>query len=118
MFRSPLTRPAQRVLAAAIAACFGSVTLAQPVGMSVIHGSAILQQDGARTTITTTNGAGTRHSALDWRSFSVPAERSVYFSQPDAASMAINRVTGSDPSSIFGTLGSNGRLVLVNPNGI
>jgi filamentous hemagglutinin family protein len=119
MLRSRLTHPTtQRVLAAAIAACFGSVAVAQPAGMTAIHGTASAQQDGARTTVTTTNGAGTRHSAIDWRSFSVPAERSVYFSQPDAVSTSINRVTGPDPSSIFGTLGSNGRLVLVNPAGI
>ena len=92
--------------------------MAQPVGMTVIHGTATVQQAGAQTTITTTNGAGTNHSAIDWRSFSIPADRGVYFAQPDAASMSINRVTGPDPSSIFGTLGSNGRLVLVNPAGI
>nr|WP_240980402.1 filamentous hemagglutinin N-terminal domain-containing protein [Ramlibacter agri] len=86
--------------------------------MSVLHGTATLQQDGAHTTITTGNGAGTRHSAIDWRSFSVPAQGKVYFAQPDALSTSINRVTGPDPSSILGTLGSNGRLVLVNPAGI
>jgi filamentous hemagglutinin family protein len=68
--------------------------------------------------INTVNGAGTRHSAIDWRSFDVPGGKTVYFSQPDAASLSINRVLGGTPSAILGTLGSNGRLVLVNPAGI
>ncbi|RYY50406.1 MAG: filamentous hemagglutinin N-terminal domain-containing protein, partial [Comamonadaceae bacterium] len=86
--------------------------------MTVRHGSASIQQQGNRTTIVTGNGPGSRHSALDWRSFQVPGGQSVYFAQPDASSTSINRVTGGNPSAILGTLGSNGRLVLVNPAGI
>jgi filamentous hemagglutinin family protein len=108
----------QRAICAAIAASFGGTICAQPIGLTVLHGGAAVQQEGARTTVTTTNGAGTAHSALDWRSFSVPGGSTVFFSQPGADSTSINRVTGGDPSSIFGTLGSNGRLVLVNPAGI
>lgn len=92
--------------------------LAQPSGMTPVHGAATVHQAGTKTTVTTVNGAGTRHSAIDWRSFQVPGGRTVYFAQPDASSTSINRVTGSDPSTIAGTLGSNGRLVLVNPAGI
>ena len=86
--------------------------------MTPLYGTATLQQQGAKTTVTTTNGTGSRHSAIDWRSFSVPAANGVFFSQPDAASTSINRVLGGNPSAIFGTLGSNGKLVLVNPAGI
>ena len=38
--------------------------------------------------------------------------------QPSASSTSINRVTGSNPSAIYGTLSSNGNVVLVNPSGI
>ena len=68
--------------------------------------------------VTTSNGAGTQHSVIDWRSFSVPAGSTTHFLQPDVDSTSINRVTGNKPSEIFGTLSSNGRLVLVNPSGI
>jgi large exoprotein involved in heme utilization and adhesion len=33
-------------------------------------------------------------------------------------SAVLNRVVGGDPSSILGTLQSNGRVFLINPNGI
>src|SRR5690606_21401535 len=60
----------------------------------------------------------TGHSAINWQSFSVPRGSVTQFNQPNAASLSINRVVGPDPSAIFGTLSSNGRLVLVNPAGI
>lgn len=115
--RSVTVRCARRALCAALAWSFGA-TLAQPSGLTVLHGGAVVQQSGSATTITTLNGAGTRHSALDWRSFDVGSGQSVFFSQPDALSLSINRVPGNDPSAILGSLASNGRLVLVNPAGI
>lgn len=83
-----------------------------------MHGSFTTQQQGNQTTYSTTNGAGTNHSVINWQSFSVPGGTITHFQQPNAASTSINRVTGNNPSEIFGTLSSNGRLVLVNPAGI
>src|SRR3990172_9212984 len=40
------------------------------------------------------------------------------FIQQSAASAVLNRVVGQDPSSILGALQSNGRVFLINPNGI
>lgn len=108
---------ARRALAAALGLAAGSA-LAQPAGLSALHGSASVAVSGSTTTVTTVNGAGSRHSALDWRSFGVGSGQTVHFAQPDALSLSINRVTGNDPSRIAGTLSSNGRLVLVNPAGI
>ena len=108
------------LLAVAVAACFSApVTLrAQPTGAQAIHGAAALSQQGSKLVVTTTNGAGTNHSAINWQSFSVPAGSTTQFNQPSVASTSINRVLGNNPSAIFGTLSSNGRLVLVNPAGI
>jgi filamentous hemagglutinin family protein len=106
-------------LALAVAACFAPLaSRGQPVGGQAIHGAASVVQQGSKTVVTTQNGAGTTHSAINWQSFSVPAGTSTQFVQPTAASTSINRVLGNDPSRIFGTLSSNGRLVLVNPSGI
>jgi len=112
-------RPAGAAIAIA-AAFVGSpqVALAQPSGAQAIHGQASLSQQGANLLVTTQNGAGTSHSAINWQSFSVPGGSTTHFQQPNAASLSINRVMGNNPSAIFGTLSSNGRLVLVNPSGI
>jgi filamentous hemagglutinin family protein len=106
-------------LALALAACFAANPLrAQPAGAQVIHGAATLSRSGANLTVTTQNGAGTSHSAINWQSFNVPGGSTTHFAQPGAASTSINRVLGNNPSAIFGTLSSNGKLVLVNPSGI
>lgn len=104
--------------AAALAALWAAAAGAQPADPTVVHGSAQFQQLGKSLLVTTTNGAGTRHSVIDWRSFSVPAGSVTRFLQPGVDSTSINRVTGNRPSEIFGTLSSNGQLVLVNPAGI
>ncbi|HEY8608061.1 MAG TPA: filamentous hemagglutinin N-terminal domain-containing protein [Noviherbaspirillum sp.] len=56
--------------------------------------------------------------AIDWQSFSVGAGKTVQFVQPSAEAIALNRVLGGDPSVIRGTINANGRIVLLNPNGI
>ncbi|QJW84883.1 filamentous hemagglutinin N-terminal domain-containing protein [Ramlibacter terrae] len=108
---------ARRSAAAAVAACFTATVGAQPAGLTVRHGSAVVEQQAGRTTIRTGNARarGTRPST---GAASSARGQTVFFSQPDARSTSINRVTGGDPSAILGTLGSNGRLVLVNPAGI
>lgn len=107
-------------MAAAVAAAFSAagVARAQPQGGTATHGTVSVQQQGNQTTYSTTNGAGTNHSVINWQSFSVPGGTITHFQQPNAASTSINRVIGNNPSEIFGTLSSNGRLVLVNPAGI
>jgi filamentous hemagglutinin family protein len=111
-------RPAGLALAVA-AACLGaSSAFGQPAGAQVIQGQAQLQQQGNSLVVTTQNAAGTNRSVINWQSFSVPAGSTTRFDQPSAQSLSINRVVGNDPSAIYGTLSSNGRLVLVNPAGI
>ena len=106
----------------AVAAAFTGGLLgaahAQSSGLQAVHGAASMAVQGNHTVITTHNGAGSNHSALNWQSFGVAAGTTTQFNQPSAASTSINRVLGNNPSQIFGTLSSNGKLVLVNPAGI
>jgi filamentous hemagglutinin family protein len=52
--------------------------------------------------------------------FNVGNGQRVYFANPTGIENILSRVTGSNPSNIFGTLGVNGgaSLFLLNPNGI
>jgi filamentous hemagglutinin family protein len=55
-----------------------------------------------------------------FQEFNVDTGRGAYFSNPDAITNILSRVTGNDPSDILGTLGVLGdaNLFLINPNGI
>ncbi len=90
---------------------------ANPTGGVAVHGSATFNTAGSTLTVTTQNGAG-GHSVINWQSFSIPQGSTTNFVQPSAASLSINRVVTNTPSQLFGTLSSNGKLVLVNQSGI
>lgn len=90
-----------------------------PTGGTAVMGQANFDTSKPGTLwVTTQNAAGTRQSVINWQSFSIGAGGTTYFQQPDAASTSINRVVSNTPTLILGTLGSNGKLVLVNQSGI
>lgn len=55
---------------------------------------------------------------INWGSFSIDRNQLVQFLQPGSNAALLNRVIGQDPSQILGQLQANGRILLVNPNGI
>ncbi|HEY9850739.1 MAG TPA: filamentous hemagglutinin N-terminal domain-containing protein [Leptolyngbyaceae cyanobacterium] len=67
-------------------------------------------------------GGAIRDNSLfhSFREFNVNNGQQVYFVNPSGIDNIFSRVTGSNLSRIFGTLGVNGRasLFLINPNGI
>ena len=85
-----------------------------PTGMTVVAGQASAASSGATMAIAT----GSDRTVLNWQGFSIGAGNSVSIQQPGAASQVLNRVTGQDPSAILGSLQSNGRVWLLNPNGV
>jgi filamentous hemagglutinin family protein len=103
--------------AAAVALAFGATgALAQsPSGGSVAQGSANIFTPSANTTLVqvTTNKA-----VINWNDFSIGNGNLVQFIQNSASSVALNRVTGGNASTIAGNLLANGQLFLVNPNGV
>lgn len=57
-------------------------------------------------------------SVINWQQFGVGAGETVKFSQPSNAAITLNRVLGADGSIINGTLTANGRVFIINPNGV
>ncbi|MGH8581289.1 MAG: filamentous hemagglutinin N-terminal domain-containing protein [Gammaproteobacteria bacterium] len=88
---------------------------AAPQGGQVVAGAArIVQSRPHRLDVVQQTG----RAAINWQSFSIGARERVNFRQPSKHSATLNRVTGQDISSIQGRLTANGRVFLVNPNGI
>src|SRR5271165_3333244 len=101
------------VLALAVASCFAPPALANPTNPTVVSGTAGFGSSGNTLTVTNSPGA-----VINWGAFSIGQNEVTRFIQQTAASAVLNRVTGGDPSLILGTLSSNGRVFLINPNGI
>ena len=85
-----------------------------PVEGSVVSGSASIAQSADVMTINQSTSSAT----ITWDSFSIGSGKTVNFIQPSSSSVALNKVLGSNPSRIFGTLNANGHVFLSNPNGI
>ncbi len=110
------TVPLQRKIAAvAVAACFGGTAWANPTGGVVAHGAANITNPAANILNINTLSPKT---IINWGSFSISVGELTRFVQPSALSAVLNRVVGGDPSAILGSLQSNGRVFLLNPNGI
>jgi filamentous hemagglutinin family protein len=85
-----------------------------PSGEQVTAGAANIGRDGRVMTIT----QKTERLITEWQDFSIGRDAHVEFVQPGVDSSALNRVVGSKPSEIFGSLSANGQVVLVNQAGI
>jgi filamentous hemagglutinin family protein len=88
---------------------------ALPAGEAVQFGTVTFDRTTTPNTLnmTTSNKAG-----VNWTSFSIAAPETVNIAQPSSSSVMLNRVVGTDQSQIFGALNANGKVFLVNPNGI
>jgi filamentous hemagglutinin family protein len=87
---------------------------ALPTGGQVSAGQATISQSAAAMTINQTS----QRTAINWNTFNIGAAAQVKFVQPNASSVALNRVVTSDPSAIYGKLSANGQVFLLNPNGV
>jgi len=87
-----------------------------PLGPQVVGGAATVQGPGTPS-VTVTQSTG--NAIINWQSFNIGSGEQVSFVQPNASSVVLNRVTGvASPSVINGSLTANGRVFLVNPDGI
>src|SRR4051812_13499566 len=99
---------------AALIACGGAQAQTLPSGGTVAAGTATISTAGNTVTVVQTS----QNAVLNWQNFSIGAKDAVVFNQPNANAVALNRVIGADPSAILGSLSANGKVFLVNPNGI
>ncbi len=93
---------------------FAGSAAANPTDPTVISGTVGFGTDGSVLEVR----QGSDKAIIDWRGFDIAAGETTRFVQPGAGSVALNRVTGGQASSIDGALTANGRIFLINPNGI
>jgi filamentous hemagglutinin family protein len=89
---------------------------AGPQGGTVVGGSATIQGQG---TGNVTVNQFSQNAIVNWNTFNIGAGERTQFVQPNASSIILNRVTGGQgPSQILGTIDANGKVLLVNRDGI
>lgn len=89
---------------------------ALPTGENITAGKAdiIRENDGKSMSI----NQHTDKLITNWNDFSIAGNERVAFHQPGKQSIALNRVVGNNGSQIQGQLDANGKVFLVNPNGV
>ena len=128
--RSTLRR--RQATAARLSARAGRLSLASVITLAVAHGAyapaawagleggavsagqAQVSKSGNLTSIRQQSN----RAVIDWRSFDIGANEAVTFIQPDARSATLNRVIGTNGSTILGRITANGSVYIVNPNGV
>ncbi len=118
---------------------FGKLGVAIPLalwGVTVVFGESCLAQiipDNTLSseksvvtpispTVERIDGGAVRGSSIfhSFQEFNIGAGKAAYFANPATIENIFSRVTGSNPSQLFGTLGvlGNANLFFINPNGI
>ncbi|WP_411883172.1 YDG domain-containing protein [Polaromonas sp. YR568] len=87
---------------------------ADAANATVSAGAASVATAGNTTTIS----QASQRAAIDWTSLSTRANEALVFNQPNAQAIALNRITGSSPSELLGSLTANGQVFILNPNGV
>jgi len=101
-------------LAALVLLGWGALAHALPTDGVVTAGQAQITPGAGSMLVQQTS----QNAAINWQSFNIAAGEAVRFVQPNAQSVALNRVLSSDPSRILGQLSANGQVFLINPNGV
>jgi filamentous hemagglutinin family protein len=101
---------------AALLALSAAPVAGGPLGGTVVGGSATIQgQGGPGVTVNQSSNS----AIINWNTFNIGVNESVRFNQPSSSSVVLNRVTGGlGPSEIMGTLTANGRVFVINRDGI
>ncbi len=93
-----------------------AAALAGPNGATVVGGAATVQGQGTGTVVV---NQSSQNAIINWNTFNIGSGETTKIVMPNANSVELDRVTGGlGPSQILGSLSSNGRVFLVNPDGI
>ncbi len=90
-----------------------SPLFSQPNGFKLIQGEAASPHLESCAQIISSGNA-----IIEWEDFSIGERERFEFKQGSVADTVLNRVTGSLRSEILGELHSNGKVILVNPQGV
>ena len=85
-----------------------------PSGMTLRSGTATIHEKLKGLRIV----QSTPKVIANWDSFNIGNGLSVEFDQPSADATMLNRVTGQNASKIMGNVSSNGKVILINQNGV
>lgn len=105
----------RHVLLCTAALAATNTVFAAPQGGVVAAGAGVISTPDAQTTVINQT---TQNMAINWSGFNVGANETVRFIQPNSQSTALNRIFDTNPSAIFGQITANGRVVLLNGNGV
>lgn len=107
--------PLRRALNLAIlAALYPAFAYANPNGAQIVNGQVTINTSTPGVT-TVTNSP---NAIINWQNFSIAQNELTQFIQQNGQSAVLNRIIGQNPSEILGQLASNGKVFLINPNGI
>lgn len=107
----------RRVIAGVMLFTTAAAVQAAPSGGQVTHGSADISQTAAGTLTHTDIDQNSQRVDIDWTGFDTIKDEQVNFLQPNELAVAINRISGNT-TSFDGILNANGRIFLINQNGI
>src|SRR5579863_4471227 len=82
---------------------FANTAIANPLNAAVTTGSASIASSSNKTQI----NQKSEDVVIDWSSFNIGAGQTTQFVQPNAQAIAVNRIGGTAPSQILGTLDAN-----------
>ncbi|MBS0627064.1 MAG: filamentous hemagglutinin N-terminal domain-containing protein, partial [Verrucomicrobia bacterium] len=91
-----------------------SLLVALPTSSEVVSGDASFAYEDDKTLIIQAKD----RTIIQHEQYSIAEGEKVRYIQPNSSSVVLSRVTGKDPSNLLGNLESNGRVFLVNPNGV
>ncbi|HEY5260114.1 MAG TPA: filamentous hemagglutinin N-terminal domain-containing protein, partial [Rhabdochlamydiaceae bacterium] len=86
---------------------------ANPTGGQAISGDLTFHFHGKTLEIRASD-----QSIVHWDDFSIDAGELTRFVQPSASATVLNKVLGLNPSLINGALEANGKVILINPQGV